>query len=283
MTDTTGELQGENVDLPLVTIITVTYNSGPSLRQAFDSVVNQSYQKIEFIVIDGGSTDGTIELIKEYSGKIAYWVSEPDQGIYNAMNKGINKANGELVYFLNSDDYFYNSNVVEAISKIYIQTDKPDVIYGDVIKYNKKQGITGRSGRKIGLKDVQKGRVINHQGIFMKRDLLVEHEFNEQYKIVADYELQVKCLIQKCQFLYVDMEIAYYCTDGFSSQLESKQKIIIEKMDVIKKHCSTSVFWRYYLSSQIKLLRMSAQIAFRNVNSANSTNQPKQSVREDIE
>jgi glycosyltransferase involved in cell wall biosynthesis len=264
MIDKTGDLRGENVVLPLVTIITVTFNSGSGLRQALDSVVNQSYEKIEFIVIDGGSTDGTIDLIKEYSDKIAYWVSEPDQGIYNAMNKGIDKANGDLVYFLNSDDYFYDNKVVEDIVKIYSQANKPDVIYGDVMNYNKKQGIIGRSGREIELKDVQKGRVICHQGIFMKRDLLIEHKFNEQYKIVADYELQVKCLIQRCHFLYVDRVIAYYYTDGFSSQLESKRRIIFEKMDVIKKHSSPGVFWRYYFSSQIKLLRISAQIVYRN-------------------
>jgi glycosyltransferase involved in cell wall biosynthesis len=265
MTDKTGDLRGDNVGLPLVTIITVTYNSRSSLKQAFDSVVNQSYEKIEFIVIDGGSTDGTIDLIKEYSYKITYWVSEPDQGIYNAMNKGIDKANGDLVYFLNSDDYLYDSSVVEDIVKIYGQANKPDAIYGPVLIYNKKSGVIGRSDKKFEPKYVQKGRVICHQGIFMKRELLVKHKFNEQYKIVADYELQVKCLIQKCRFLHVDKVIAYYSNDGFSSQLESKRRRIIEKMDVIKEHFPPGVFWRYYFSSQLKLFRMSTRSVFRNI------------------
>jgi glycosyltransferase involved in cell wall biosynthesis len=251
---------------PLVTIITVTYNSGPGLRRAIESVIGQSYPSIEYIIIDGGSTDGTVECIKEYSEQISYWVSEPDKGIYNAMNKGIDRANGELVYFLNSDDYFFNNQVIGDVVEIYLKEQRTvDVIYGDVMKYGKQLGIIGKMGRCIELKDVQKGRVICHQGIFMKRDLLVEHKFNEKYKIVADYELQVKLLLQRRRFLYVDMLIAYYSIDGFSSQLESKRATIIEKMDVIKRHCSPDIYWHYFFSSQIKLLRMSIQIAFRNL------------------
>lgn len=96
-----------------ISIITVSYNAAKTIEQTIQSVVNQTYDNIEYIIIDGGSTDGTVDIIKKYEDKIAYWVSEPDKGIYDAMNKGILKASGEYIYFLGADDWLYNESVME--------------------------------------------------------------------------------------------------------------------------------------------------------------------------
>ncbi|ROT05017.1 glycosyltransferase, partial [Muribaculaceae bacterium Isolate-104 (HZI)] len=111
-----------------ISVVTVCYNAADSIEQTMLSVLNQSYPYIEYIVIDGGSTDGTVDIIKKYADRLAYWVSEPDKGIYDAMNKGIAAATGSYINFMNSGDSFYDNRVVEAIFKD--GCDSADIIYG---------------------------------------------------------------------------------------------------------------------------------------------------------
>lgn len=115
------------MDNSLISVITVSYNAVSTIEQTILSVINQTYSNIEYIIIDGGSTDGTIDIIRRYEDKIAYWVSEPDRGIYDAMNKGASKANGEYIAFLNSDDWYE----LDAVSIIAQFADgKTDLISG---------------------------------------------------------------------------------------------------------------------------------------------------------
>ena len=99
-----------------ISIITVSYNAAKTIEQTISSVVNQTYQDIEYIIIDGGSTDGTMDIIRKYEDRIAYWISEPDKGIYDAMNKGIDVATGDYVYFLGADDRLVDANIIDKIS-----------------------------------------------------------------------------------------------------------------------------------------------------------------------
>ena len=100
---------------PLISVVTVSYNAVDTIERTILSVLNQTYSDIEYIIIDGGSTDGTVDLIKKYADKITYWVSEPDQGIYDAMNKGIDVATGEWINFMNSGDSFYRQDVLSSL------------------------------------------------------------------------------------------------------------------------------------------------------------------------
>ena len=115
----------------LISIVTVSYNAVLTIEQTILSVINQTYPNVEYIIIDGGSTDGTVDIIKKYADKIAYWVSEPDKGIYDAMNKGGLKATGDFIQFLNAGDWFENEYVIEKIFKDWYK--RVDVIYGDMI------------------------------------------------------------------------------------------------------------------------------------------------------
>ena len=113
-----------------ISVVTVCYNAADSIEQTMLSVLGQSYPDIEYIVIDGGSTDGTVDIIKKYTDRLAYWVSEPDKGIYDAMNKGIAAATGSYINFMNSGDSFYDNRVVEAVVP-YLSSDMEAVIYGN--------------------------------------------------------------------------------------------------------------------------------------------------------
>ena len=116
--------------MPTLTIITINLNNSIGLRKTIESVISQTYNDFEYLIIDGGSIDGSVDVIKEYADRISYWFSEPDKGIYNAMNKGILKAKGQYLQFLNSGDYLVNKNVIE---NVFHELPDCDLLYGNII------------------------------------------------------------------------------------------------------------------------------------------------------
>ena len=161
-------------DQPLVSIITVCLNNGENLENTIKSVINQTYSNIEYIIIDGGSTDNTIDIIKKYESKIEHWLSEKDKGIYDAMNKGVSLAKGKWIIFMNAGDEFYSRNTIEQIfNKKYIGFD---FIYGDCeIIYSKDFSRIQKAGE---LKDLWKGMVFSHQSLFTNRDVFNKYQFD---------------------------------------------------------------------------------------------------------
>ena len=152
---------------PKISVITVVYNGEKYLEHTIQSVINQTYKNLEYIIIDGGSTDGTIDIIKKYKTKIDYWISEKDKGIYDAMNKGINVANSNsYLLFLNAGDSFYNNQTLKKIFQKYIDNNT-GIIYGKtstgkkILNYNK----------QITLKDMAQGMMICHQSTFLKKQI----------------------------------------------------------------------------------------------------------------
>ena len=166
---------------PLISVITVTFNAALSIEQTILSVINQTYSNIEYIIIDGGSTDGTIDIIKKYSNRISYWISEPDKGIYDAMNKGIKVATGEWINFMNVGDAFYDNSVIENIfyNKTY---DKIDIIYGNTnLVYS--FGSHVLEGGEI---SANKYMPFCHQSSFSKIEPMKKYGFDIKFKICAD-------------------------------------------------------------------------------------------------
>jgi len=202
---------------PLVTIITVVYNGAEFLEKTILSVLNQTYSNIEYIIIDGKSNDGTLDIIKKYKNRTNKWISEPDKGIYDAMNKGIDLATGEWINFMNAGDVFFNDSIVESVFNINNHTQY-DLIYGDCeYIYNSSFSIHKKTKS---LDDLWKFMPFCHQSLFMKTDILKKYHFNLN-NISADHELLYKCYKNKLKFLKTDLIIASYIANG-----ESEKKCI---------------------------------------------------------
>ena len=198
-----------------VSVVTVCYNAVQTLEKTMLSVLNQTYPDVEYIIIDGGSTDGTVDIIKKYADRLAYWVSEPDKGIYDAMNKGIKVATGEWINFMNAGDTFYKVDTLEKVSASFDE-QKADIIYGDVnnvlfwgSKISKPFPITGLTKRMV----------FSHQSSFVKMSLMKEYEFSLRYRIAGDYNFFYHQYILKKTFLYIPICVSSYdAVYGLSSR-----------------------------------------------------------------
>ena len=172
-----------------VTVVTVVFNNKDGIRETIESVINQTLP-CEYIIIDGGSTDGTVDIIKEYDTQIDYWVSEPDNGIYDAMNKGIKVATGEWILFMNSGDTFHNEYVLERIfSQSY--NEKVGVIWGNTDLYRDGRYVTKYKNRPFyeHLSTAFRGVGICHQSTFVRTSLAKQLMFDTSYKISADFNM----------------------------------------------------------------------------------------------
>lgn len=197
-----------------ITIITVSYNAVTSIEPTILSVINQTYPNIEYIVIDGGSNDGTVDIIKKYQNKISYWVSEPDKGIYDAMNKGIRMATGDWINFMNAGDTFFCDT---SLNLLFIPEPDSgiDIIYGDTEFIY----AFGRYVRQPAeLEKLKYGMIFCHQSSFVKADLLKKQNYNTKYKICADYDFFYSCLKERKTFQYIPHTISVFdARNGLSS------------------------------------------------------------------
>ena len=178
-------------------IITIVYNNVDTIADCMDSVIGQTYKNIEYIIIDGGSTDGTIDLIKKYGNKISKFTSEPDHGIYYAMNKGISLATGDVIGFLNADDFYTDNSVIKKVVENF-GSNSVDSCYGDIhyVKRNNISVITRnwKSG-EFSIGKFKKGWFPPHPTFFVKRDIYNKFgNFNTSFKFSADVELMVRFL-----------------------------------------------------------------------------------------
>lgn len=196
-------------------IITINFNNDEGLRRTINSVVCQSYNDYEYIVIDGGSTDESVNIIKSFSDKIDYWVSEKDRGIYHAMNKGVVQAHGEYCIFMNSGDLFYNNSVLKLVDESVIQDD---VVVGKVVINGKDKLISPPpTSGEFTLYHLYSG-AIPHQGSFIKTDLLRKYPYDENLKISSDWKFFVQVLILENRSIrYLDVYVARYGLDGISA------------------------------------------------------------------
>ena len=206
-----------------LSIITINYNNLEGLKRTYDSVVSQTCQDFEWIIIDGGSTDGSREFIEEHQDKFSYWCSEPDRGVFNAMNKGIAKAKGEYLNFMNSGDCFYDE---KSLSYFYESKDSSvDVYYGDAIFFD----ADGNVFLELKLPDqidenfYPSGRNLSHQSSFIKASILKNRQYDESYKLAADGELFYWLLLRKYKFKHLDKILVSGEIPGLSSNIEEAQ------------------------------------------------------------
>lgn len=180
-----------------ISIITVSLNNGLYIEDCIRSVLNQTYKDIEYIVIDGGSTDGTIDVIRKYEKRISIWVSEPDRGIYDAMNKGIIKSSGDIIGILNSDDMYANVNVIQQIADIFLKTQS-DTCYGDLLyvdRCNINKTVRLWKSNNYQKNNFQRGWMPPHPAFFVRRSVYENFGlFNLGFPLAADYELMLRFL-----------------------------------------------------------------------------------------
>lgn len=201
--------------LPIVSIITINYNNFNGLSKTFESIFNQTYKFFEYIVIDGGSSDGSKELIEKYSDQITYWVSEPDKGVYNAMNKGVLKAKGEYLLFLNSGDTFYNNeSLISALDYLH----NIDIIAFDIHVYGKGYNQINTHPDELRFSFLFE-QTFAHQSVFIKRNLFDKVGlYDEDLKIVSDWKFFIHALTYfKATYLAVHIVLCSYNLDGISS------------------------------------------------------------------
>jgi len=215
-----------------ISIIMAVYNRADVVEQAIFSAVNQTYKNIEFIIVDGGSTDGTIDIIKKYEDKISCWVSEPDNGIYDALNKGIKIATGDYIEVLGSDDCFIDEN---SIARVVAElTEDIDILSATVIHVDEKTHLQmlwhNYSARN---QDTYNYRMIPHQGMFVKRELAMKYPFELDLRVVADYKFFLTCYFDdSIHIKYVDFPVVFYSLDGVSSDTSKELQLIQEKNQV---------------------------------------------------
>ena len=230
-------------DKPLITIVTVVYNGVKYLENTILSIVNQTYNNIEYIIIDGASTDGTVDIIKSYGDKISKFVSEPDEGLYDAMNKGVGLADGEYIAFINADDYYVDGELGKVIEELYEK--KPDVLYADLDYIDNERRVKRcwRPGR-FRAENLSDLWIPPHPTTFMTRELFTSAGgFNLRFRLAADYDLMLRVLSTSKKVHYLDTVLVKMRLGGVSNI--SWSNIYKQNLEIARSY--NSVFYRYPL------------------------------------
>lgn len=236
-----------------ISVITVCYNAQESIEETIISVINQSYKNIEYIIIDGNSSDNTTSIIERYIKEFTdiKFFSEKDEGIYDAMNKGVDNSSGDYILFLNSGDKFCDSKVIE---KIFLKDDikKYDVVWGNSMDVYKDKVIERKYNSKINNAYFLKGNGICHQVIFAKKRTFIKNRFDLSYKICADKNWLVKCYRNHFKFKYIDISICFYDRNGISSSKDAINLIKEETKNILINNYKILGWSKYFLMNLIK-------------------------------
>lgn len=216
---------------PLISIITVVFDGELTLEKTILSVINQTYEHFEFLIIDGNSTDGTHEIIDKYKSSIDFVMIEKDNGIYDAMNKGLRYAKGEYLFYLNSGDIVYE-NTFKYIFKEEKKVFCFDVVYGNIINAG-----TNKVVKALPLNEIKQGMIFCHQAVLLKKEILEIFKFDTSYKIAADFNLFLKLYLANKSFYYFDINFGEYDDTGVSNKMFFKT--INEYIQIIWKNAKT--------------------------------------------
>ena len=238
-----------------LSIITINYNNCEGLRKTIESVVNQTWRDFEYIIIDGGSTDGSVDVIKEYANRIDYWVSEPDRGIYHAMNKGIDVAKGEYCIFMNSGDSFINNGILEDVIKDVNSVD----IISSQMKYTDGRVMTPPA--QISMKFLYTS-TLPHQATFIRTNVLKQIRYDESFRIVSDWKFWIEALIvYNHTYKSVNVPVTLFDAEGIS--LTNKSLDAIEREEVLNSFFPLKIIEDYerfeYGSTNEEILYIAVQ------------------------
>ena len=218
---------------PTLSVITVVYNNARDIERTMLSVLNQTYGAIEYIVVDGASTDGTPVIIKRYKSRISKFISEPDRGIYDAMNKGLERATGDYVIFMNSGDEFY---AADTVAKVFATAPDADIYYGETEMVNEQRESLGQRRHKapdnFNWKSFNYGMSVSHQAIYIKRSLV--ETYDPKYQLSADIDWIIRAAKKAKKIVKVEGYVAKYLVGGMS-KAKHKQSLL-ERFDIMKRH-----------------------------------------------
>lgn len=245
-----------------LSIITINRNNATGLEKTMRSVASQTFKEFEYIVVDGASTDGSADVIKKLESEFAHlkWVSEPDKGIYNAMNKGIRMAKGDFIQILNSADCLAADDVTERMLESLEKEDRPSILYGNMVKcFPDGHRMVDKcfAGQEITMLGMYTG-TLNHDPAYIRRDLFEKYGYyDESLKIVSDWEWYMQAIVlggEKPR--YVDIDVTLFDMSGISENSENKEKIRKERRTVLEK-LIPSVYLRDYdrYANDIVLMR----------------------------
>ena len=223
---------------PIFSIITVTYNAENVLEDTIQSIIAQTYKHIEYIIVDGGSKDGTLKLIQQYEPHIQKWISEPDKGLYDAMNKGMKMATGDYICFLNAGDQLYDIDTLGAIVRSIPGNILPDVIYGETALINE-NGDFLRMRRlsapeHLNWKSFKEGMLVCHQAFFARRRHAVEELYDLHYKFSADFDWCIR-IMKKSSYLHnTHLTLINYLSEGITTK--NHKASLKERFHIMVKH-----------------------------------------------
>ncbi len=237
-------MKNHNTDsIPCVSIVTVVYNSCDVIEKTILSVIEQSAShQIEYIIVDGGSTDGTMDIILQYKDQIDILISEKDRGIYDAMNKGIQIASGDWICFMNAGDTFYDTDTIKTLSLDKTPNDR--IVYGDCVLVTSKGNFVKKAHPFFNEKSIIKGIGICHQSIYAPTAILKKRPFQwKKFPHCADYDFLYYLHTQGFKFDYRPYPLCYYqYGEGFSSNPKDYQSILKENATILGKRYS----WAFY-------------------------------------
>lgn len=244
-----------------ISVITVVYNGAEYLEDTIKSVINQSYENVEYLIIDGGSKDGTVEIIKKYKDYLAYWISEPDDGLYFAMNKGIDKATGNWIIFMNCGDNFYDKDVLSRVFTRDIPKSIDAILGGAFVRcYWSDFYINARKE-----KDIWKSFV--HQCLFTRRELNIKYKFDTKFVTASDYNFVYTIFSKGHKFLSIKLIVSsiLYINSGFTSKYEILNKV--ETLRAIKMHSKDTLsFVHHYSYHYFALIRKRLAVIINRIN-----------------
>ena len=242
---------------PHFSIITVTYNAEKVLEETIQSVVSQTYTNIEYLIIDGNSKDGTMKIVQQYQKHIHQVISEPDKGLYDAMNKGIQLATGDYVCFLNAGDKFHKDDTLQKIVESLGTIDKlPDVMYGQtaIVDYEGKFLRMRRHSAPDSLnwRSFKSGMLVCHQAFFAKRELAIKEPYNLSYRFSADFDWCIRIMKRSLTLHNTKLTIIDYLNEGMTTQ--NHKTSLKERFNIMGKHygwTSTILYHLWFLVRSI--------------------------------
>jgi glycosyltransferase involved in cell wall biosynthesis len=221
---------------PVFSIITITRNADNVLEQTILSVLNQTYNHIEYIVIDGASTDNSVNLIMHYKSGISYWISEHDSGLYDAMNKGLRAATGDYVWFLNAGDVLKHNEIVAELAEIASRNELPDILYGETDLMDRNGHVLAerrlKAPHNLTWKSFRMGMLVCHQAFIAKRSMAPK--YNLKYRFSADFDWCIRCLKESNTVVHTQLRLVNYLYEGLTTG--NRKKSLKERYRIMCKY-----------------------------------------------